>query len=230
MAAENRYARARYLEGRLRDSGQFTYSLEGQSRDPQIDPIEDFIANNPQGHCEYFATALALMLRSQGIPARVVIGYRTGEWTTGTWEGSSRSASCTPTPGWKPICGAEDLPRRTGAGSGRGPRGHGCGWTPRRLPTPPSLGPWRHGLTRALGVARFPLGPLRAGHGPPAATRGHLRARRRGPQTRHLDASQSSLVAERLSGLWRALGLRSDRRGLRRRSCVAAAGGGRSSC
>ena len=45
-----------------------------------LDPIEDFVTKNPRGHCEYFATALCLMLRSQGIPARVVIGYRTGEF------------------------------------------------------------------------------------------------------------------------------------------------------
>jgi hypothetical protein len=32
------------------------------------------------GHCEYFATTLTLMLRSQGIPARMVVGYRTDEW------------------------------------------------------------------------------------------------------------------------------------------------------
>jgi len=80
LPPENRFARARRLERNLRDSGRFQYSLEGQGRNPEIDPIEDFIANHPRGHCEYFATALALMLRSQGIPARVVVGYRSGEW------------------------------------------------------------------------------------------------------------------------------------------------------
>lgn len=79
-SAKDRYNVARHLESRLRGSGQFTYSLQGQMRDPAIDPIEDFIANNPRGHCEYFATALALMARSQGVPARIVIGYRTDEW------------------------------------------------------------------------------------------------------------------------------------------------------
>lgn len=79
-ALPDRVARARYLEQQLRDSGQFRYSLKGQNRDPQLDPIEDFIANNPRGHCEYFATALTLMLRSQGIPARMIVGYRTGQW------------------------------------------------------------------------------------------------------------------------------------------------------
>jgi transglutaminase-like putative cysteine protease len=74
--------RARALERFLRDSGTFHYSLEGQDRDPVLDPVEDFLVNNPYGHCEYFASALALMLRSQGIPARIVIGFRGGEWNS----------------------------------------------------------------------------------------------------------------------------------------------------
>jgi hypothetical protein len=56
---------ARTLELYLR-SERFRYSLLPQPRDPEIDPVEDFIKNNPQGHCEYFASALALMLRSVG--------------------------------------------------------------------------------------------------------------------------------------------------------------------
>ncbi|MFH1265718.1 MAG: DUF3488 and transglutaminase-like domain-containing protein, partial [Planctomycetota bacterium] len=80
LDADDHFARARMLERQLRDSGRFEYSLEGQARDPSMDPIEDFIANNPRGHCEYFATALVLMLRSQGIPARLVVGYKTDEW------------------------------------------------------------------------------------------------------------------------------------------------------
>ena len=58
----------------------FKYSLEPQNRDPSIDPIEDFVTKHRAGHCEYFATALTLMLRSQNIPARMVVGYRTDEW------------------------------------------------------------------------------------------------------------------------------------------------------
>jgi hypothetical protein len=73
--------RARYLEGQLRDSNRFEYTLEGQMRDVALDPIEDFVLNNPRGHCEYFATALTLMLRSQGIPARLVVGYKCDEYS-----------------------------------------------------------------------------------------------------------------------------------------------------
>jgi hypothetical protein len=36
----------------------------------------DFLVNTTQGHCERFASALALMLRSQGVPSRIVVGFR----------------------------------------------------------------------------------------------------------------------------------------------------------
>ena len=73
--------RARLLESRLSQSARFSYSLQGQERDSTIDPIEDFITNNPRGHCEYFATALTLMLRAEGIPARMIVGYQCDEYS-----------------------------------------------------------------------------------------------------------------------------------------------------
>ncbi|MBL9089765.1 MAG: DUF3488 domain-containing protein [Planctomycetaceae bacterium] len=72
--------RAKRLEAYLRDSGRFEYSLDGPERPAAVDPIEDFVVNRPVGHCEFYAGALAMMLRSVGIPARVVLGYRGGEF------------------------------------------------------------------------------------------------------------------------------------------------------
>jgi len=80
LPLSDQIGRAKALAGRLRNSGMFTYSLVGQPRRLDIDPIEDFLSENRAGHCEYFATALALMLRSRGIPSRVVLGYRTNQW------------------------------------------------------------------------------------------------------------------------------------------------------
>ncbi|HIA62646.1 MAG TPA: DUF3488 domain-containing protein [Planctomycetes bacterium] len=73
---------ARDLENYLTSQELFTYSLSqfGIERDLTIDPVLDFVMNHRTGHCEYFASALALMLRSQGIPARIVIGYHGGEY------------------------------------------------------------------------------------------------------------------------------------------------------
>lgn len=42
------------------------------------DPLREFLTSKREGHCEYFATATALYLRSIGIAARVVVGYRGG--------------------------------------------------------------------------------------------------------------------------------------------------------
>jgi hypothetical protein len=48
--------------------------------DPTIDPVEDFLYNRKEGHCEYFASALTLMLRTAGIPARLINGFKGGDW------------------------------------------------------------------------------------------------------------------------------------------------------
>ena len=79
LADNDRYGKAKALEHML-SSPPFEYSLNRPPPAPDVDPIEDFVTRNRSDHCEYFASALALMLRSQGIPARVVIGFRGGEW------------------------------------------------------------------------------------------------------------------------------------------------------
>lgn len=66
------------LESHLRDSGLYRYTLDLSVQDPKVDPIEDFLFNRKEGHCEYFATALTLMLRAAKIPARLVSGYKGG--------------------------------------------------------------------------------------------------------------------------------------------------------
>ncbi len=80
LPEHDRIGRARWLAERFHDPERFEYSLSGQTRDLSLDPVEDFIARNSRGHCEYFATALALMLRSRGIPSRVVSGFRCDEY------------------------------------------------------------------------------------------------------------------------------------------------------
>ena len=44
------------------------------------DPVADFLFVRRQGHCEYFASAMAIMLRSIGIPSRLVNGFSGGEF------------------------------------------------------------------------------------------------------------------------------------------------------
>jgi transglutaminase-like putative cysteine protease len=77
---EGTKARAYALERYLRDSRQFSYTLHMEQVDPNLDPVEDFLVNRKQGHCEYFASALALLLRSIDIPTRMVNGFKGGDW------------------------------------------------------------------------------------------------------------------------------------------------------
>jgi hypothetical protein len=67
---------AHVLTDYLARSGEFTYTLNLTRYDPTIDPVLDFLFHLKRGHCERYATALTLMLRSVGIPARVVKGFR----------------------------------------------------------------------------------------------------------------------------------------------------------
>ena len=79
----NEYQRAEWIaqqvEAHLRDSGEFSYSLSAAITDTSIDPVEDFYVNRKSGHCEYFASAMALMLRAAGVPSRLVSGFKGGE-------------------------------------------------------------------------------------------------------------------------------------------------------
>jgi len=50
---------------------------------PKQNPVDEFILKVRQGHCQLFASALALMTRSLGLPARLVSGYRGGTWSEG---------------------------------------------------------------------------------------------------------------------------------------------------
>lgn len=74
--------RARRLESHLRDSGEYHYTLKLRRVDYKLDPVEDFLVNRKEGHCEYFASALVLLLRSKGIPARMISGFKGGEWNS----------------------------------------------------------------------------------------------------------------------------------------------------
>ncbi|NLV14256.1 transglutaminaseTgpA domain-containing protein [Haloarcula argentinensis] len=56
------------------------YSLN-VSQPPEDDVASEFIFQMDKGYCEYFATSMVVMLRSQDIPARYVVGYSTGEQT-----------------------------------------------------------------------------------------------------------------------------------------------------
>ncbi len=79
IAAEHHAAVSRALCRYFAFSGDFRYTLNLRRHDRSLDPTADFLCNVKEGHCERYAAALALSLRSLGVPARVVKGYRGAE-------------------------------------------------------------------------------------------------------------------------------------------------------
>ena len=76
-SAKNNYDKSAELETYLRT--HFAYTLQLPQTDAK-DPIANFLFVRKQGHCEYFASAMAVMLRTLGIPSRVVNGFRSDEF------------------------------------------------------------------------------------------------------------------------------------------------------
>jgi transglutaminase-like putative cysteine protease len=70
-------AKASALEDHLRR--EFSYDLHSPSQG-KSQPVDHFLFESKRGHCEFFSTAMAVMLRSVGIPSRNVTGFVGGTW------------------------------------------------------------------------------------------------------------------------------------------------------
>lgn len=82
-AADSPFRLASEIELYLSTDPSFRYTTDlTEKRDVSVDPIEEFLAKYRSGHCQYFASAMVMMLRSQNIPARVVVGYRSDEYNS----------------------------------------------------------------------------------------------------------------------------------------------------
>jgi transglutaminase-like putative cysteine protease len=73
----NAYDKAKAVESFLQQNYGYTLELPAQT---PVDPLANFLFERRQGHCEYFASAMAVMLRTVGIPTRVATGFRGGEY------------------------------------------------------------------------------------------------------------------------------------------------------
>ncbi len=69
--------RAKAIESHLRQDYGYTLDLP---KIPVSDPLAYFLFSRKKGHCEYFASSMAVMLRSVGIPARLATGFQSGTW------------------------------------------------------------------------------------------------------------------------------------------------------
>ena len=76
-SAKNDFDRATAIENYLRTHYGYTLELP---RTAVADPVANFLFERKQGHCEYFASSMAVMLRTLGIPSRVVNGFRSDEF------------------------------------------------------------------------------------------------------------------------------------------------------
>jgi transglutaminase-like putative cysteine protease len=76
-SSPSNYDKALAIEQYLRT--HFGYTLQLPRARPR-DPIANFLFERKQGHCEYFASSMAVMLRTLGIPSRIVNGFRGGEF------------------------------------------------------------------------------------------------------------------------------------------------------
>lgn len=78
--AKTPYDMATAIENWLRDPKNFTYTLAPPRTPDGMDPIDFFLFTSRKGYCEYFATSMGDMLRSLGVPTRLVSGYGPGSF------------------------------------------------------------------------------------------------------------------------------------------------------
>lgn len=71
----SQYAKARAIETWLESNKQYSLDV---TRPVNGQVVSTFIFDRKKGYCEYFASSMVVMLRSQDIPARYVVGYSTG--------------------------------------------------------------------------------------------------------------------------------------------------------
>ena len=78
--AANPYDQALRLQDYLR--ANYTYRLDVPPPPAGRDAVDYFLYEAPGGFCSYYASAMAVMLRALGVPARVATGYAMGEYDT----------------------------------------------------------------------------------------------------------------------------------------------------
>jgi transglutaminase-like putative cysteine protease len=88
--ANNPYDKTVAIETYLQTNFGYTLQLP---RTPQRDPLANFLFDRKQGHCEYFASSMAVMLRTLQIPSRVVNGFRTADFNDLTSQYLVRSSN-----------------------------------------------------------------------------------------------------------------------------------------
>ena len=96
------YDKAMAIQQYLREEGGFTYSLKlappaknPSGQDAGLDPLTNFLVTK-RGYCVQFATAMVMMSRAAGIPARMDIGFLPGTRSKGVWTVTASDAHAWP--------------------------------------------------------------------------------------------------------------------------------------
>ena len=155
----NPYDTARAIESYLRDPRNFTYDTSVLDVDCGGRGIADCFAVSRRGYCEHFATTMVVMLRLQGIPARLVEGYLPGE--PGATPGEQvirKSAAHAWVEAWFPGFGWVDFDPTGGVGQ------------PQALPAGPPVATPTPGPSGATGASPRPTS--RSGIDEPAGPTG----------------------------------------------------------
>ena len=78
--ARTQYAIVVALESWFRSDGGFRYTEAPPKLRSGAPPLVDFVERTKAGYCQHYAGAMALMLRYLGIPARVAVGFTSGDY------------------------------------------------------------------------------------------------------------------------------------------------------
>lgn len=89
--ARSPYEATLVLERWFRGRGGFRYE-EHPPQSLSSPPLVDFVEVTRAGYCQHYAGAMALMLRTLGIPARVAVGFTAGTWKAGVWTVTDQQA------------------------------------------------------------------------------------------------------------------------------------------
>ncbi|UCG25993.1 MAG: transglutaminase domain-containing protein, partial [Chloroflexota bacterium] len=112
---DNPFDKAIAVRNYLRDN--IGYNDQIDAPPDGVEPVHYILFDRQEAYCNYYASAMSMMLRSQGIPARFVVGYTQGEWDDESSSYRVRSSNAHawtevffPTYGWIPFEATASIP------------------------------------------------------------------------------------------------------------------------
>ena len=183
--APSLYDRAVAIETYLRQT--YPYDLEVKAPPVGRDPVDYFLFDLKRGYCDYYASAMVVMARASGVPARLVVGYAGGTYdpVSAAYNISQADAHSWvevyfPGIGWVEFEPTAGLPGFERSGTGAAPlpftapekKDDQLAWFWRWLESAPSALLWVAGITIIIGLAAWLTRMVQDWHDPrPPAVR-----------------------------------------------------------